>query len=61
LNPAAEIVESADEPQYGLAAVTTGETFGAQIAVWEAVFQHVVSGGEHRSGNGEDGFFGPST
>src|SRR5271166_6097169 len=53
---AAEIIESAHEPQDGFGAVTAGEVIGAEIAVWEAVFQHVIGGGEHGGSDGEDGF-----
>src|SRR5271154_3827358 len=60
VNLAAEIVESAHEPQDGFGAVTAGEVIGAEIAVREAVFQHVIGGGEHGGSDGEDGLFGSS-
>ncbi len=47
---AAEIIESAHEPQDGFGAVTSGEVIGAEIAVGKAVFQHVISGGSFSQG-----------
>lgn len=58
---AAEIVESAHEPQDGFGAVAAGEAIGAEIAVRGPVFQHVLGGGERRGSCGEDGFLGAAT
>jgi hypothetical protein len=55
---AAEIVESAHQPQDDFGAVAAGEAIGAKIAVRGPVFQHVIGGGEHRCSYGEVGLLG---
>src|SRR5882762_1282940 len=61
LNVAAEVVEAAHEAQYGLGAIAAREVIGAEVAIFNAVFKHVPDGGEHRGGDGEDGFLGAAT
>jgi len=47
LDLAAEVVESADQPQYGFRVISTGEVIGAEILIGDGVFKHVISGREH--------------
>src|SRR5438105_15927383 len=54
----AESAQPAYETADRLGLVVTGEVIGAEIAVRDAVAEHVVGGGEHRGGHGEDGVLG---
>ena len=58
MNLATEVVQASHEALDGLGAVATREVVRAEVAVFEAVFEHVVSGGEHGGGDREDGFLG---
>ena len=52
-------MEPLDEAACGLGFVAAVEVGGTEVAVFDAVAQHVVAGGEHRGGHGEDGLLGP--
>src|SRR5437899_12223546 len=54
----AEIVKARDQAFRELGLVPTVEVITAQVAVLHAVLEHVVGGGKHRSGDGEDGLLG---
>ena len=56
LNLAAKVVEATHEALDRLGAVAVREVVGAEILVWDAVFEHVVSGGKPGGGDREDGF-----
>jgi hypothetical protein len=58
LDIAAEVVEPFDETQDGVRAIAADQVIGAEAAVFDAVVEHVVGGGQHRGGDGEDGFLG---
>ena len=51
-----ELLEAVNEAVGDLRAVTTIEVVGTQIVVLHAVAEHLVGGGEHGGGHGEDGF-----
>lgn len=55
---AAEIAESSQETLDGFGFVMPTEVIGAQVFVGDTVAQHEVGGGQHRGGDGEDGFLG---
>src|SRR5437870_7530171 len=58
----AEIVKACDQALRELGLVSAIEVVGAEVAIVDAVFEHVVGGREHRGGDGEDGFLGaPAT
>jgi len=61
LDLAAEVIDSSNQAQDHLFAVTMREMGGAEVLVLDTVFQHVVSGREHGGGDGEDGFFGAAS
>ena len=56
LNLAAKVVEATHEALDRLGAVAVREVVGAEILVWDAVFEHVVSGGKQGGGDREDSF-----
>lgn len=58
LDGAAESVETAHATLDGFGVIAAGEMIGAEIAILDAVFEHMVSGGEHRGGHGENSFLG---
>src|SRR5437870_3182550 len=58
---APEIGEFSDEAANGLRFVAVLEVKGAEIAVFDAVAEHVVAGGEHGCGDGEDCLLGATT
>ena len=58
LDGAAEVVETAQEAADRLGFIAAVEVQRPEIAVRDAVAEHVVGGCEHGSGDGEDGFFG---
>ena len=49
------------EALYGFAGVEPAEVVGAEVCIFNAVGEHVLHDGEHRSGNGEDGFLGAAS
>lgn len=58
---ASEVVETADEAEDGFGLVASAEVIGAEVAVIDVVLEHVPDGGEHRAGDGEDGFLGAAS
>src|SRR3982074_3522366 len=58
LNIATKVIESSHEPQDGFGTIALGEVIGPRILVFDTVFEHVPDGGEHGSGDREDGFLG---
>src|SRR6267142_2423054 len=58
LDLASQIIDPSYQAQNDLLAVTASEVAGTELLVLDAVFEHVVSGGEHGRGDREDGFFG---
>src|SRR5436309_1917745 len=56
LDREAEIVKACDQALRELGLVSAIEVVGAEVAIVDAVFEHVVGGREHRGGDGEDGF-----
>ena len=57
----AEIGKPRKEAVYGFAGVEPAEIVGAEVCRDNAVGEHVPHCGEHRSGNGEDGFLGAAS
>src|SRR5436309_9889434 len=53
-----EIAEASQEALDLLCMVTTREVIGTEIAVFDAVLEHVPDGREHRGGDREDGLLG---
>src|SRR4029450_7545334 len=51
-------MKALDQAVGDLGFVTAIEVVGAEIAVVDVVLEHVIGGGEHGGGDGEDGFFG---
>src|SRR5271165_4477921 len=58
LDLASQIIDPSYQAQDDLLTVTTGEVAGTEVLVLDAVFEHVVGGGEHGRSDGQDGFFG---
>src|SRR5438552_740387 len=56
LDREAEIVKACVQALRELGRVSAIEVVGAEVAIVDAVFEHVVGGREHRGGDGEDGF-----
>src|SRR5207244_11971003 len=54
----AEILKPRDESLGELGLVAPVEVVRAEVAIVDAVLEHVVGGGEHRGGDGDDGFLG---
>src|SRR5437867_7213434 len=54
----AEIVKSGNQAVGELRLVPTVKVVGTEVTIVHAVLEHVVGGGEHRSGDGEDGLLG---
>jgi hypothetical protein len=61
LDVTAEIAEAPQEALDLLSVVTTREVVGTEVAVLDAVFEHVPYGREHRGGDGEDRFLATAT
>src|SRR4030095_13668977 len=57
---ATEVLETLEQASDGLGSILRVEVVDAEIAVFGAIAQHVVRGGEHRGGDGKDGLLGAS-
>ena len=57
-NVAAQVLKPLEQAADGFGAIVTVEVVGAEVAVFDAVAQHVVGGGEHGGGHSEDGLLG---
>src|SRR5207302_7715111 len=57
----AEVVEASHEALDLLQVIAAREVIGAEVAILDAVLEHVPDGGEHRGGDGEDRFLGSPT
>src|ERR1700722_3946938 len=53
-----QVVDASDQALDHLAAVAASEVAGAEIFVFNAVFEHVVGGGKHGGRDGQNGFLG---
>src|SRR3989441_12649516 len=60
LDGKAEIVKARDQALGELGLVAAIEVVGTEVTVIDAVFEHVVGGGQHGGGDGEDGLLGAS-
>jgi len=60
LHLASELVETAHEPRDGLGLVQSIEVIRSEVLLLDAVAEHVVGGGQHGGGDGEDGLLGPA-
>src|SRR5438093_6964606 len=58
LDREAEIVKACEQALRELGLVSAIEVVRAEVAIVDAVLEHVVGGGEHRGGDGDDGFLG---
>src|SRR5262249_21098574 len=56
-----ELLKALEEAVGEFGFVPAVEVVGAEVPVVEVVFEHVIGRGEHRRGDGEDGFLGAST
>src|SRR6476619_6834975 len=57
-NIAAEVLKPLEQAANGLGSVPVVEVIAAEVVVLGTVAQHVEGSGEHRGGDGEDGFLG---
>src|SRR3989442_15686626 len=60
LDGKAEIVKARDQALGELGLVAAIEVAGTEVTVVDVVFEHVVGGGQHGGGDGEDGLLGAS-
>src|SRR2546422_2926300 len=60
LDGKAEIVKARDQALGELGLVAPIEVVGTEVTVVDVVFEHVVGGGQHGGGDGEDGLLGAS-
>jgi hypothetical protein len=60
LDVTTEVAEASDEALDLLQIVATGEVISAEIAILDAVLEHVPHGGKHPGGDGEDRFLSPA-
>src|SRR5205823_14696797 len=58
LDLAAEVVEASHEALDLLQVIAAREVIGPEVAVFDAVLEHVPDGREHRGGDREDGLLG---
>jgi hypothetical protein len=49
-------MQTPHEAAEGLELVVAGEVIGPEVAVGDAVAEHIVAGAQHRGGDGKDGF-----
>ena len=56
----AEVAQTTEEPLFRLFDVAVGEVGAAKVDVFDAIAQHEIRGGEHRGGDGDNGFLRPA-
>src|SRR5688572_8665803 len=61
LDLTAQVIDPSDQALDHLVAVAASKVPCTDVFVLGPVFEHVVSGGEHGGGNGENGFLGTTT